>query len=378
MNMKKLKDEKGVALVLVITVMLVGTILAMAILMRYLSDTKFAIYEGKQMQAYYLAKSGVEATASWMLDTSNNGSSLIGKTSTSTVLQNGIDGTFTVEVINWSATELLIKGTGNVDGVTAQTGMTLEKAGDAGPAPVFENTITAIDRIILEGNTSVEGDIASGMSSPDGIVTNGKAFDVSGTSTQGSVINAPPIVFPADPSTADDITYIGNVTRTLDIAADYDQTVVYKNMTMSNGILEITTGTANNVVNLVVDELNLQNGTVKIIGDGILHLFVKTNAIFKTDTNYNDPLISKPSQLIVFLGDGCGAYLDANDKFNGFIYGPGANISIKGNNGFKGAIIGKTITCGGTPFINYDPAGDDITYDMLPVFYFIRGNWGKP
>jgi hypothetical protein len=346
-------------------------ILGTALLQRSVAETKQVAYDKKKMQAYYLAKSGVEASAAWMVNSSNNSSALIGKTSTSTSLGNGTTGTFTVEVIDKSSTEILVRGTGTVDGVSAKAGLILNKNAAPGGTSVFTNTLYAVSTIVLQGNTTVTGNVASG-----GIIdTNGKSLTVTGTITPNTPATTPSPVLPANPSTAPNLD-VDNSNVTLDMAPP-NTTKVYKKLTMKqNGTLTIKTGTSTpkNVVNLVVDELDLK-GVVKVQGNGIVKLFVKTSANFGSDTNYNAPNPSNPDQMLVTLGDGCSAYLDANKYINAFIYGPGAIVTISGNNGFNGGIIAKTIVCSGTPFITYGAGASSITFDMLPVLFLTKGKW---
>jgi Tfp pilus assembly protein PilX len=365
------KKSKGAALVIVIMVFAVMMILGTALLQKSVAETKQVAYDKKKMQAYYLAKSGVEASAAWMMNSSNNSSALIGKTSTSTSLGNGTEGTFTVEVIDKSSTEILIRGTGTVDGVSAKAGLILNKNMAPGGTSVFTNTLYAVSTIVLQGNTTVNGNVASG-----GIIdTNGRALTVTGTVTENTPMNVLSPVFPADPSTASNLD-VGNSDVNLNIATAPNKMMVYKKLEMNNtGTLTIQTGSiVGEIVNLVVDELDLK-GVVKVQGSGKVYLYVKTFANFGCDTNYNYPDASNPAQMLINLGDGCGAQLDANKHINAAIYGPRASVTISGNNGFNGAIIANTISCSGTPFISYGAGVSSITFDMLPVLRITRGRW---
>ncbi len=365
------RSRKGMALAVVIIVMAIVSILGVVVMQISVAETRFAARDGNRMKAYYLARSGVEATTAWMLNPSNNGASLIGKTSNDATLPGVTGGTYKVSVTTKSSTELLVKATGFVNGVTADAALILNKASVGGSTPVFENTIYAEEIIILNGHTTIQGDIAAGSN----IVTNGHPT-VTGTSSCPIDIPAPPPIFPVDPTTASDLNISPGSTVTLDIAADEDQTIAYETLELKNATLVIKTGTTTgSAVNLVVNKLDLQNGTVKIEGERRLHLFVKTDADIDSDTNYNAPP-DDPTQLIIFLANGSSAFMNANRHINGFVYGPGATVTISGNYGYTGAILAGNVVCNGTPGFNYDPSdGDPFTYDTLPVFFYTRGNW---
>ena len=60
------KNEKGIALLLVITVMLVLSILGITFLSVALTDNKVVAYQEKSMQAYYIARSGADSIAAYL------------------------------------------------------------------------------------------------------------------------------------------------------------------------------------------------------------------------------------------------------------------------------------------------------------------------
>jgi type II secretory pathway pseudopilin PulG len=370
-------NKKGMALVMVLMVMVVLSILGVVILQVCLAETKFTARDNKSKQAYYLAKSGVEATATWMLDNSNNGAALVGKDSEDTVLSDDIEGTFKVEVLDNTTIPtltpdlLLIKGTGTVDDVSASAGLILKRGG-LGSGSVFRYSLYSEGILLLNGNTTIEGAIGAG----EAVTEHGH---VTAPEPVIEVLNYPPPIFPADPSTASSDTLHGELH--LNMAG---QPYVYKDFIFQPGgsttALTFDTGDdPHNVVNLVVERLYLRSGVVKITGSGKANIFIALDADFDVDTNYNDPLPSNRNQLMVYLREGASAAIDGNRKFNGFIYGPGATITLGGNGGFDGAIIGGSVTASGTPFVHGSEVNlGDIIFDDLPIFNYVRSSWVKP
>jgi hypothetical protein len=368
-----LSNQKGMALAMVLIVMVVLSLLGVVILQICVAESNFTARDNKSKQAYYLAKSGVEATTAWMLDNSNNGALLVGKTSDETELRSDINGTFKVKVDgDLASPELLIIGTGTVDGISASAAMILKKA-VTGSAPVFEYDLYAENIVLLNGHATIEGDIGAGVE----VVDHGHPTIIGDPPAEGVILDLPPPIFPADPSTASSITYnSGNVTYNFE-----DQPFIFKELNLQSGnpILTVNTGSdPDNEVNLVVEKLYLRSGTLKITGAGKLNIFVTMEADFNTDTNYNDPLPSDPKQLMVYLAETATANVNGNRKFNGLIYGPGATVTLGGNGGFTGAIIAGDIIASGTPFAGNVIDLEDIIFDDLPVFNYDNGSWVRP
>lgn len=91
-------DQKGVAMPTVLMVMLVISLLSAALWQYSITDTTDVARDEKRMQAYYIARSGAEALAQYIIDPSNPQEvkeNLDKKTSNPQVLGNG---TFTVSV----------------------------------------------------------------------------------------------------------------------------------------------------------------------------------------------------------------------------------------------------------------------------------------
>jgi type II secretory pathway component PulK len=104
------KGEKGSALITVLIVMGVLTVLGAALLHYSLTDNLQVINDEKRMQAHYLARSGAEAVADYIMKNPDGVDELLGKKTESVELG---EGTFQVEVTKRDNGELLIESTGD-------------------------------------------------------------------------------------------------------------------------------------------------------------------------------------------------------------------------------------------------------------------------
>ncbi|MGI6142070.1 MAG: pilus assembly PilX family protein [Caldicoprobacterales bacterium] len=363
-----IKNNRGSALVTAVIVMLVMSILGVTLLQLSLAQTRHSIRDKNRMQAYYLARSGVEATIAWMMDPHNNGSALIGKSSADTQLTGSdVDGTFNVEVIGDASETLLIKGTGLVNNVSATAVMAVKKA--ASDVPVFEDTIYADTIVTLTGNTTIDGTVSAGVE----VIQKGNTT-ITGGDPQIKQRTLPLPIFPSDPLSASDKAF--NNSYELDLTTEPNQTKTFKDLELKGGNSKLTikTGGPGNTVNLVVNNLNLSNGEVVLSGSGRLNIFVKSQVTLDVDVNHDH----NPMQLILFVGDGTSPsfiHYSGNSNFNGLIYAPDAVYSHTGNGQITGAVISGTAELKGTPFAEHDYDFDDITFDDLPVALYTRGSW---
>lgn len=365
-----IKNNKGIVLAYVLVIMAVMSILGFVFIHISLTETLHTARDKSKMQAYYLAKSGVEATVSWMLNTANDGKSLIGRTSDPVELAgSNINGTYIVTVIgNVTSPILLVKGTGTVNGVSNTATMSINTGVFEGA--VFKDMIYASTIVTLKGTVDVYGDVSAGIK----VDLNGGA-KVLGIINYPSVRDYPAIVFPANPSTFGDGSFNNAI---LDIGADSDEMMVY-NLFSSNGDLTIKTG--GKVVTLVVDKLDIKGALIidggikedETDGGGRLRLFVKTKADLQVvKMNYD----LNPRNLFIFMGVGSGLSFSGNTFINSLIYAPDANISSSGNANFTGFEIAGTVDMVGCSFLpNKFGSFDDIGIDDLPVVTYEKGSW---
>ena len=124
-----IKDERGISLPLVMIVMIVLSLLGAALMQYSTTDTIQVAGDVKRMQAHYLARSGADATAAWMVVPANNGDTLINKQTSSTAsLGVGTVGTISkVKVYPdpQNSNIIIIESIGSVDDVQETVYLTL-------------------------------------------------------------------------------------------------------------------------------------------------------------------------------------------------------------------------------------------------------------
>ena len=387
----KKNDISGYALPATIVFMMVLFILGIAILTVSIAETNLSVRDKKRIQAFYLARSGVEATTAWVLDPANNATSIIGQSSNPAQLATGVDGEFTVEVIgDINDPEFVIKSTGTVDGVSAQAAR-LIRTGSDNDDPVFTHTLFGETSIYLTGSTQVVGDVATPYSGGFGQSPGQDRLDGDDDSPYERTF--PPIAFPTAGDYQPTLTLNNNQEVTLGFNGVTNRTRIYNTLTYGNGsVLTVNTGsTGDGDVSIVVDNLSGGNSStyLKITGDNRLRLFVRNSIAIDSNYNASPPLSGNnpsnringdPAQLILLAGpDVSSFHLNSNATFNGFIYAPGVTITTNGTPDFRGAIIGNIINLSGDFNVDgytFDPG--DITFEDFPVIMLSEGPWIKP
>ena len=187
------KGEKGSALITVLIVMGVLTVLGAALMHYSMTDNLQVFNDEKRMQAHYLARSGAEAVADYIMKNPENADELLGKETEPVELGKG---TFQVEVTKRDNGELLIESTGDVDGFIRTVKLTLEPH-SLGDYAVFCNSI-----IDMGGNAGIEGNVGTNA-------TDANSIKISGNSSIVGNVQVGPGGDPADVISADKEGSIG-------------------------------------------------------------------------------------------------------------------------------------------------------------------------
>jgi len=239
--------------------------------------------------------------------------------------------------------------------------------------------------ISVSGSTEIKGDIQAPIITPDSEQGNSKRL--SGTAFRQPV-DAPDFIWPADPSLSSETITLSSKRNEYVALNDpnvANELIVYKKVTVSGGntTVKVATGTAGNIVTLVVDELDLQNGIITLEGSGRLYIYVKSKIHFgNVDINsyINDSgkaVPGKPSQLVLFLGDDVNTTLNANSIFCGFIYGPKATVVLNGTRDSIGGIVVESASCSGDFKLTYDPDAARELGNFMKILRFAKGPWKK-
>lgn len=372
-----LKNRKGMAMPAVLMVLLIVTILGAALLRVAVADSIHASRDRSRMQAYYLARSGAEATEKWILDNTTSFNSIKDKTSSpATIPESGVDGTFTVKVTGSLSNIVLIEATGTVRGVTATATKALISSGDILDDIVFDDTVYAKNLVVLSGNVTIDGTVAYGGS----ITTNGNTTITGGPPVQKDR-ELPSPVFPANPTTSvltfdlkNSNTSSNTVVNNLGGFNTTDKMLVANTFSYNanNKTLTVNTGTTGDVVRLVTRTFNFNGGSMVLTGTGRFELYVSESMSLGAGVAINEGGSAK--RFLVLMGEGSSFTKAGNASFTGVIYGPQANVTVNGTDNFTGAVIGENTTLSGNPFSSPGDAGD-LTFDDLPIVLFYESNY---
>lgn len=236
---------------------------------------------------------------------------------------------------------------------------------------------SAAGSITLTGGANISGDIYVGPNPADNVINkdlNNKVI------IMNTIKNFELPEFPMFPSYAPppnekvysnessyDVIYDGSLRVDSWIANNYtlnmQRDLSFTNITLnSNNTLYINVGSVDR--NIVVDNLNVQNGTIKLIGSGKLTIYIKNtismgsgSVINTTDEieNYKGNEVSKlqlienqVKKLNIFY-KGASLSLSGGQKIYGSLYAQNADISLSGGSGFQGHILtgGEKVTISG-------------------------------
>jgi len=335
------KKFKGYALLIVIIVIAVMLILGTALLSISLSENKQVIYQEKNNQAYYMARSGADAIASYIIKNPDRVQEIINKTSSSP--GTGAIGTnsFQVKVMNGIyAGDVLIKSTGIVSGASSNNvSLTLTQT----TSKFSNSTVFSSDAPDLGGST-INGNLTTSASSIS------KPNQVTGKITYNSTISLPPA----------DLTKFPNKYNSSYTLKDGDK--IYENIDTLN----------DSIINNIKSSINIDSNP-KAIAE--LHLYVNTTLDL---TNVSPP----PGVAVFIYYNGTQKAPGGNGKFDMkqcLFYLPNTSFDINGggNGTYYGTIIANKCNF---PNSNGKFTPDSIvnSSDMVGgAVGYVRGIWGK-
>ena len=332
-----MKKREGSALAFTIIIMVVITILSGIILQIAMAETMQAKRDKDRVEAYYLARSGVEATTKWILNSNNDASKIIDKQSTPQDLGNG---NFNVEVLSTAnPDEIIVKGTGTVGKVSQESSLILKRQTLMNNLS-FKHAIYATESLTIGGNTKVTPD-GSSIASDDNIIVKGANLNATlldpnrtpGYKSEEYLPLVPPVTpIKNNNFSGPSLTFSSS-----------NRTLAFDKMTTTLGNKDsftIYTGydTSDGVANLIVNNLNLgDHNDANIIVDGKnrLNIYVINSAVIRANINSQGP----SQNVFIALCGTSSMNMKNNITFNGFIYGPNADFDIHGNTIINGGII---------------------------------------
>jgi hypothetical protein len=390
---KIFKNEKGLAMPLILIIMVVLSLLGAAIWQYSVAELNHSVREEKKARAYYIARAGAESLGRHIMVNPSvlNSVPNIDDLITSDELDFDITfsgetisvGDLTVELERIETDRVTITGTGTVDEIVQSVSLILETQ------EPFDGVVYSMGSLDFQSQVNLVGDIVSGGK----VTPEGGPSNFSGTIKEDTVIIFPP----PDPDFPEVPAYSGNLnipkdgthTITTSPAQAYQKIDIGHSATLiinaSSGYIyveakdfdmhsqaekfELVTHEGNDIV-LVVDEMVMK--TIKVTGNGVAYVYVRS----KLNVQTPHAEVDSTALLVVYLGPGAIMELQAGSHFEGLVYGPEAIVEIAGNADFHGAMIVEQLKGRGGSF-TIGSAGTDIiraySWDILDLDY--GGYW---
>jgi type II secretory pathway pseudopilin PulG len=338
------KKQKGMALVLVIIIMAVLTILGVALLELSVSEARFTARQDRRMQAYYLAKSGVDIVSSYILKNPKETKDILDAPTSNPNNELG-NGTFTVDVTEGDVSgEIKVKGKGTVGDVDNTSTLVMRKLS---LSDIIDKALYTDEPLDIT-NMKISGDIQSGgkitYKDKGNNAFNDSAYEYSSRTIQ--FVN----LFPTNPALVKTVDKDNPYT----ITSDENYNVI----TIDNqGILTITTGGRDII--LGVNTFNI-TGTLNIdaSGGGSVRIYVNNSMTVYTSGLINNAF---PKNLFIYLKQGSTFIIQANMTLNGYIIGPDATVEFQSDGSVvNGAVYSDLVRKNGSSNIpngtvNYVP-----------------------
>lgn len=356
MNFKKLfHKEEGSALAMTLIMMVVLMILGTAFLSVSLAENKFAIKNEDKLQAYYIARSGAQAVAEYLVK-GENSNLVLNKTSDEETLISG--GKYQVTVsypISGNTSVIDVTSVGTFKGVSQTSIIRLEETRIG--LGMFEHALFGYDGIGMSSGNSVNNVAIVGSVSSNGTI-------VVNSSSGGYTVNGsyPGQNYPFAPIIKPTTTSIPAITSGRTFNANVDTQVETPYIDTNNNEDIVVTGTG--TVNLYVTGMN---GTSKI------------NSTIKGNIT-----IGANAQLNLYLLNDTVINFQGSPQISGkiFIYAPYGVIEMSSatNLDMRGIIIGKHILLHNQLKITYDESvvNNITSVDMTNIGVTHRGyTWIK-
>lgn len=325
------KSNRGSVFILVFLVMIVLIFFGISILSIAIADTKMTNYQEDSLKAYYLAQSGARTLADYVVKSQDvNEIKEMVEIGQSEPIQIG-DGSFILDVSK-SGSELIIKSTGTVNGVSRIVSVVLEKSR---MEDLSNFTIFSMGDINIKPNAVVNGTVATNYSKSEGHNIKGFVKDIE----YNAGIELPKILMPDTFDQIEDNT----------ISSDWNYHVQgEKYVYFKNG---------------VDFKSNDKLKEIRITGNGILHLYVSGG----WNSNKASLITAEPGVILnIYIIDASNIIFGSH-RFNGIIYAPNSNFSNKNADKgriLNGVIIAKSVDITNHTTVNCDP---DVNFYTLTI-----------
>lgn len=337
-NMKK--KRKGAALAATLITAVVISIFAAVLLSIGENQKKTSAREENKLKAYYLAKSGVQATVDYIQRNPTKVSSMMNQESDISTID-GIPGSFKVSVteLEGSNNHILVSATATVNGVESVSQMSMLKTEIDNTEMIFNQALYANGDIEVKGSSKIKGDVRSGKS-----VKKQKEENIEGNMISNSPLDLPTIPVPEGLEDKGSIDVNKNATTTISESGKYSSIKMKGNTTLVFDTRNTGDTTSFKTISIAVDEFEMaknNSSSIKIIGNGNVVIFAKNVAKIMGSINAD----GQASQLLIVVSDDCSFSMAGNSKNESahlFIYAPKASISLTGTPSILGGIIVDT------------------------------------
>lgn len=356
-----IKDEKGLALPLVMMVMFVTALLGTALWQYSMADTIQVSRSQRQIEAYYVARSGADAIAGYIIKNPAEASTMIDKTVSSSASGSVGNGEFLVNVTGNPFGNINIESTGIVG--DAQRSVKLLMPRLTGSAIFLRALHQTSDAHLDLTGMNVVGDVEAA-----GTITTKPGYTY--TAYENSTAYYPPAIFPnyLDPGTP--FTFDTSPSVPVHVTSNYKYGFI---KSLGGDVNIISTG------KILVDWIEIKADII-IAPSERLELYITdtiNQSTLQTPQTYN----LLPEQLIIYLADGVELEIIGNGEFNGYIYGPGATVTVQSNSTtINGAVIAETIQKNSSngPNGNVNHIGLPGDFDILDSIHaYKRGYWSN-
>ncbi len=350
-------NDNGFILVTVLFLITILSILALTIGKVSMHETKRVDAMIGSIQAYYIARSGADMSAAWLIRNPQVALSVNGTTSYGQVDLG--EGTYEIELTKQGDNSIRIKSTGTVGNHEEEISITLHPTESSDISSSFQHAVFSNSNISLSGSSRIDGD--TGINS--GSVTMGNPCLINGSLYKGEevTVNRPENVsdgieimqnervfeLPTFKELPEGLSKMGTLNvgawpvQTYTISDDgwYDAISV-----VGNGEIYINVGSGERYIR--ADSFNISQGHITLIGTGTLYIL--TNSSFQlggsSTVNYQGN-----ADLHIYVA-GNNISLSGNSSINGSIYSQNANFSIIGSSSVNGNLLtgGATVQLSGS------------------------------
>jgi type II secretory pathway pseudopilin PulG len=331
-----LSNNRGSTMIMVLMVMVVLLILGTALMSTSVADNRFAAKNEDRIQAYYIARTGAQAVAEYIIH--GEASEIIGKTSEPNTQIGG--GSFTVTVEEDADNNVYnIISVGEYNDTTQTAKIRISSTG-SGVGGIFQYALVAQSEIEMDNSAGTGLTIVGSAGAKDGPIFLGSKNTSIPQDIESTLI-FPPIVTPD----SFDLVYT----------------------TISNSIT--IESNAENPLNISVGSIDFSNNNriINITGDGIVHMYIDGDIDFGADSGF---LVADTAKLYVYVTGSRTISLrgvqNANYSKNLMIYAPESDIDFNNaskNFEFEGTIIANNIYLTNHLSIKHNPE----MYNFLEV-----------